>query len=166
MTNLITHHCYRCEHDWPGRKDTSPKFCPKCHSPSWNKPRKIEPIIIKPDTTVLQPTGNISIGYRTIIQAVMINDKYYLPLPDDWIDKYMANYQDLKFTVRIRGQGIYAVPNHTLSTAKERVMAKHPTCHSILEVIDEQCRQQGITHEQYFERLSKEERNQLKEAIK
>ena len=32
--------CFRCYHTWKGRKEGSPKSCPKCHSPYWNKPRK------------------------------------------------------------------------------------------------------------------------------
>lgn len=45
---LPKHHCERCEHDWLPRKvDASgnvvpPKNCPKCNSPSWNKPRRSE----------------------------------------------------------------------------------------------------------------------------
>lgn len=168
MSNLIVLHCYRCNKDWASRVP-SPKQCPKCRSPYWNKPRKgQEAAIILPVPPIQSDgmVGNVSIGYRTKIMAVRQNGKCFLPLPTAWIDKYMNNYQEIYFNVRIRGQGIYIVPDHQLSTAKERVMAKHPNCHTILEVIDEQCRQQGITYEQYFARLSDEERAGLKEAIK
>ena len=32
-------YCRRCNHKWICRGDTSPKFCPLCNSPYWNKPR-------------------------------------------------------------------------------------------------------------------------------
>ncbi len=32
--------CFRCYHNWKKRKETNPKYCPKCKSPYWNKPRK------------------------------------------------------------------------------------------------------------------------------
>ncbi|GEM_PF-1149025 len=32
--------CFRCYHTWVKRKKNSPKFCPKCKSPYWNKPRR------------------------------------------------------------------------------------------------------------------------------
>lgn len=32
--------CFRCYHDWKRRKNSLPKFCPKCKSPYWNRPRK------------------------------------------------------------------------------------------------------------------------------
>ena len=31
--------CLRCTHTWIPRKPVEPKFCPKCRSPYWNKPR-------------------------------------------------------------------------------------------------------------------------------
>lgn len=33
--------CERCAHKWPGRSSEEPKVCPKCKSPYWNRPRKI-----------------------------------------------------------------------------------------------------------------------------
>lgn len=32
--------CFRCYHTWKKRKENPPKFCPKCKSPYWNRPRK------------------------------------------------------------------------------------------------------------------------------
>lgn len=32
--------CFRCEHIWLPRVEINPKFCPKCKSPYWDKPRK------------------------------------------------------------------------------------------------------------------------------
>jgi DNA-directed RNA polymerase subunit RPC12/RpoP len=37
------YHCTRCGEDWPARKKKhlgAPKYCPRCHSPYWNKKRK------------------------------------------------------------------------------------------------------------------------------
>ena len=35
--------CERCEHIWlPRNRTNEPKVCPKCKSPYWNIPRKIE----------------------------------------------------------------------------------------------------------------------------
>lgn len=31
--------CKRCGHTWIPRKDKSPKVCPKCKSPYWDKKR-------------------------------------------------------------------------------------------------------------------------------
>lgn len=34
-------HCLRCEYDWfPRDRKTAPKFCARCNSPYWNKPRQ------------------------------------------------------------------------------------------------------------------------------
>lgn len=32
--------CERCGHEWPPKGEGEPKFCPKCKSPYWNKPRQ------------------------------------------------------------------------------------------------------------------------------
>lgn len=33
--------CERCRHEWmPRNWDTTPKVCPKCKSPYWDRPRK------------------------------------------------------------------------------------------------------------------------------
>ena len=32
--------CRRCDGKWVCRGETAPKFCPKCNSPYWDKPRK------------------------------------------------------------------------------------------------------------------------------
>jgi predicted Zn-ribbon and HTH transcriptional regulator len=36
--------CERCGHKWPPKEDTKakPKVCPKCKSPYWDTPRRIE----------------------------------------------------------------------------------------------------------------------------
>lgn len=31
--------CNRCKHEWATRNIKDPKYCPKCKSPYWNKPR-------------------------------------------------------------------------------------------------------------------------------
>ncbi len=33
--------CNRCEHEWMPRKEECPRWCPECHSPYWNKERRI-----------------------------------------------------------------------------------------------------------------------------
>jgi hypothetical protein len=41
MTLLLS--CLRCSHSWLRRNLTSePKFCPRCHSPYWNRQRKAQ----------------------------------------------------------------------------------------------------------------------------
>src|SRR3989344_2153767 len=32
--------CFRCYHPWKKRTEARPKYCPKCKSPYWNKPRR------------------------------------------------------------------------------------------------------------------------------
>jgi len=33
--------CERCEHEWlPRDTEQEPRFCPKCKSPYWNRPRR------------------------------------------------------------------------------------------------------------------------------
>lgn len=34
--------CLRCGHIWIPRTDNKPKFCPKCNSPYWDRPRKVK----------------------------------------------------------------------------------------------------------------------------
>ncbi len=34
--------CERCGHVWVPREDETPKVCPKCKSPYWDRPRKIQ----------------------------------------------------------------------------------------------------------------------------
>lgn len=34
--------CDRCGHKWVPREDEIPRVCPKCKSPYWNIPRKLE----------------------------------------------------------------------------------------------------------------------------
>lgn len=45
--------CERCEHTWIPRETTEgePLVCPRCKSPYWNKPRKLE---FSKDTTSLK----------------------------------------------------------------------------------------------------------------
>lgn len=38
VTDTLT--CLRCGHNWEPRADQPPKFCPRCNSPYWNKPRQ------------------------------------------------------------------------------------------------------------------------------
>lgn len=34
--------CLRCEHQWLPRDNEHPKVCPKCKSPYWDTPRRID----------------------------------------------------------------------------------------------------------------------------
>lgn len=35
--------CERCDHEWvPRDKTEKPTICPKCKSPYWDKPRKVD----------------------------------------------------------------------------------------------------------------------------
>ena len=36
--------CERCQHHWAPRRNSTqePKVCPKCKSPYWNIPRKVD----------------------------------------------------------------------------------------------------------------------------
>jgi predicted Zn-ribbon and HTH transcriptional regulator len=34
--------CDRCGHQWVPREEVYPRVCPKCKSPYWDKPRKIQ----------------------------------------------------------------------------------------------------------------------------
>jgi predicted Zn-ribbon and HTH transcriptional regulator len=34
--------CERCGHKWAPRENEIPKVCPRCKSPYWNTPRKME----------------------------------------------------------------------------------------------------------------------------
>jgi predicted Zn-ribbon and HTH transcriptional regulator len=34
--------CKRCGHEWPTKDVTSVRVCPKCHSPWWDKEKKIK----------------------------------------------------------------------------------------------------------------------------
>jgi hypothetical protein len=34
--------CERCNHVWPKTKDLKPRVCAKCHSPYWDRPRKVK----------------------------------------------------------------------------------------------------------------------------
>jgi predicted Zn-ribbon and HTH transcriptional regulator len=38
---LPKYQCQRCSHSWIPRAEEIPTVCPKCKSPWWNKPRKI-----------------------------------------------------------------------------------------------------------------------------
>jgi DNA-directed RNA polymerase subunit RPC12/RpoP len=39
---MKTYSCNRCKHTWYPRIDKRPVLCPACHSPYWDKPRKIK----------------------------------------------------------------------------------------------------------------------------
>jgi predicted Zn-ribbon and HTH transcriptional regulator len=40
---LKGYQCERCNHKWIPREESEiPRVCPKCKSPYWDKPRKIE----------------------------------------------------------------------------------------------------------------------------
>jgi Zn finger protein HypA/HybF involved in hydrogenase expression len=41
---LTTLQCTRCEHQWFPRTTVSPKVCPKCNSPYWDKPVKYKTV--------------------------------------------------------------------------------------------------------------------------
>jgi NADH pyrophosphatase NudC (nudix superfamily) len=34
--------CERCGHTWVPRDEDQPRVCPKCKSPYWDKPRKVD----------------------------------------------------------------------------------------------------------------------------
>lgn len=36
--------CTRCKHEWFPRTTESPKVCPKCNSPYWDKPVKYKTV--------------------------------------------------------------------------------------------------------------------------
>lgn len=38
-TKISGYRCLRCGHEWLPRKASKPKWCPKCNSPYWDKPR-------------------------------------------------------------------------------------------------------------------------------
>lgn len=41
---LIGYECERCDHKWvPRRPKETPRVCPKCKSPYWNRPRREKP---------------------------------------------------------------------------------------------------------------------------
>lgn len=39
---ITENHCLRCGHVWFPRSEKIPINCPRCHSPSWNKERKVK----------------------------------------------------------------------------------------------------------------------------
>ncbi len=38
----IAYRCERCGHVWIPRGEETPRVCPKCKSPYWNKPRRVK----------------------------------------------------------------------------------------------------------------------------
>ena len=66
---LEGYHCNRCGHNWAPRNGTGyrekedPKYCQKCGSPYWNRPRKLEGYEQKAGVDVGQPHVNIE-GYQ------------------------------------------------------------------------------------------------------
>lgn len=53
--------CFRCYHNWHKRKENNPKYCPKCKSPYWNRPRKklSKEFVIKMEETIINIQNNI-----------------------------------------------------------------------------------------------------------
>jgi|ERR1700682_2457893 len=40
---VMGYKCERCEHEWvPREANDDPRVCPKCKSPYWNRPRKVQ----------------------------------------------------------------------------------------------------------------------------
>ena len=41
---VMGYRCERCGHEWVPRRDVDiePRVCPKCHSPYWDRPRKMD----------------------------------------------------------------------------------------------------------------------------
>lgn len=39
---LWGYRCERCQHEWLPRGEFEPKVCPKCKSPYWDRPRKLQ----------------------------------------------------------------------------------------------------------------------------
>ena len=37
---LMGYRCERCDHKWLPRNNNTPKVCPKCKSPYWDRPKK------------------------------------------------------------------------------------------------------------------------------
>jgi len=41
LVRILGYRCERCEHEWvPRDKSQSPKVCPNCKSPYWDRPRQ------------------------------------------------------------------------------------------------------------------------------
>jgi DNA-directed RNA polymerase subunit RPC12/RpoP len=40
--NIKLYKCKRCEHTWATKAENTPTVCPRCHSPYWDKERRIE----------------------------------------------------------------------------------------------------------------------------
>lgn len=66
IKNDNTLFCFRCYHRWKKRIQKPPKYCPKCKSPYWNRPRKkilkgmvlsMEETIIKIHDTIIGLSG-------------------------------------------------------------------------------------------------------------
>ena len=64
--------CFRCYHTWKRRIEIKPKYCPKCKSPYWNKPRKrisrefvlkMQETIININSTIIKLSGG-EVGIR------------------------------------------------------------------------------------------------------
>ncbi len=40
MSKIMGYACLRCGHTWLPRKGKTPKWCPSCKTPYWDKPRR------------------------------------------------------------------------------------------------------------------------------
>lgn len=50
MVDLKGWRCKRCGHEWlPRNKEETPKVCPKCKNPYWNRERQHANKALKPD---------------------------------------------------------------------------------------------------------------------
>ena len=63
------YHCNRCGHNWAPRSGTgyrekeAPKYCQRCRSPYWNRPRNLEAFEQQANAYVGQPHINVE-GYQ------------------------------------------------------------------------------------------------------
>ncbi|MEK6863654.1 MAG: Fic family protein [Nanoarchaeota archaeon] len=64
--DIIRLFCFRCYHTWKKRIEAAPKYCPKCKTPYWNRPRKkiskefvvkMQETILKIHNTIIQLSG-------------------------------------------------------------------------------------------------------------
>ena len=73
--------CLRCSHEWILRKEEPPKFCPKCKSPYWDRPRKdlknidTLSIQVKEPETEGPKISNLMEKYGERIEALKLTSK-------------------------------------------------------------------------------------------
>ena len=46
--DLLTRVCLRCGHRWIARQPEPPKQCPRCHSPYYQRPRRLTSVNPEP----------------------------------------------------------------------------------------------------------------------